>query len=169
MAIGASSYGTLAGVGVLVPRFSGNGAFAATTRPALASVENWIDQVSAMMNGMLAQEGFAIPVADADAVNICLGFVEAEVAAMVNGVNGSGRFGPTAKEKGNKRGRYAILLDDVKAFIEGNAYGLESLGATRTNHVTSGIGYRDTDESGNETFPIFQRKGFGNTFIDWDG
>lgn len=33
---------------------------------------------------------------------------------------------------------------------------------------TLDIGFRGTDNSGDSTFPIFQREAFGNVFVDWD-
>jgi hypothetical protein len=30
------------------------------------------------------------------------------------------------------------------------------------------IAYRDTDESGSEVVPLFQRKAFGDVTINWD-
>lgn len=162
------AYGSLAGVGVLVPRFSGDGAFTATTRPASATVTSWLASVSGILNAQLATSGFTVAVTDADVTPILDLFVNEEVAALVEGVNGSGRFGPTAKEGKGEKGRFALILDDVKAFVAGNAYGLEVMGAARPHKPSSMIGYRDTDEAGSETFPLFQRKSHGETFSDWD-
>ena len=30
------------------------------------------------------------------------------------------------------------------------------------------LGYRDTDKSGDETHPLFQREGFGEDYVNWD-
>lgn len=168
MSVDANSYGTLEGVGALVPNWSGGGSdFANTTRPTATQVETWIDQVSAILNGILSQFGFAIPVTQEDAVRALTMFVEEEVAAFVNGVNKSGRFGPTAKGK-TVGGRFRLVLEDVKGYVEAMAVGLERLGASRTYNAVAGLDFRDTDESGNPTHPIFQRAAVGNSFIDWD-
>jgi hypothetical protein len=168
MAIGANSYGSVTGVGALVPRWSGAATdFAATTRPTLAQVEGWIDQISAILNSILAQVGFTIPVSQATVKSALGFFVNEEVAAIVEGVNGSGRFGPTAKAMG-KQGRFALILGDVEAFLEMNTVGFERLGAARNYSVAAGIGYRETNNAGDETTPIFSREGFGNRFTDWD-
>ena len=68
----------------------------------------------------------------------------------------------------NSGGRFNIILNDVKEFIEAQAVGIERLGASRAYDPIAGIGYRSTDNSGDDTFPIFQREAFGNTFTDWD-
>lgn len=168
MTVGANSYGTAAGVAALTPRFAnGTGTFATTDRPTLAQVEAFIDQVSGIVNSFLSQQGFAVPVTQADVVLSLTMFVQDEVAAIVEGVNNAGRFGPTSKAPG-KGGRFAIILEDVKAYIDGNAYGFELLGATRTYNVLDGVAYRDTDNSGDEVAPIFERKAFGNVFKEWD-
>ena len=168
MAINANSYGTLEGTGALVPKLSGGASdFASTTRPTSTHVEKWIDEVSSILNGILSQFGFAIPVTQEDAVRALTMFVEEEVAAFVSGVNGSGRFGPTAKGK-TLGGRFTLILVDVKAYVKDMAVGLERMGAERSYSVVAGLTYRDTDESGNPTHPIFQREAFGNLFTDWD-
>ncbi len=163
-----NSYGSLAGVGVLVPKWSGTaGDFADTTRPSDASVINWIDQISGLVNSILSQVGFEVPVDQNDVVLQLRFFVEQEVAAIVEGINGFGRFGPQAKS-GGKKGRFALLVEDVESFIMANATGFERLGASREYDEAESIGYRGTDASGDETFPIFQREAFGNAFDNWD-
>jgi len=170
MTVSANSYGTAAGVAALVPlRASGTGDsvnFTSSTRPTITQVEAQIDQISALVNAMLAEAGFSIPVSQASGVLLLTQFVQQEVAAIVEGINGSGRFGPTAKQVGG-RGRFAVLVEDAHEFIEVHKVGLERLGATRSTSVSSGIAYRDTDEGGDDTFPIFQRDAFGNEFDDW--
>ena len=168
MALLANSYGDTGEVAALTPRNArAAGIFDLTTRPSIAQVEGLCDQVSALVNSILAQNGFAIPVTDTDAVLMLDYFVNEEVAAIVEGINGSGRFGPTAK-RGGARGRFALVVEDVQSFIEGNAVGLERLGATRSSDPIAGISYRATDEGGNAVAPIFERDAFGNTFKEWD-
>lgn len=168
MALLTNSYGDTDEIAALVPRYATQGTkFDLTTRPTLAQVESLCDQVSAMLNAVMSQYGFSIPVTDADAVLLLDLFVNQEVAAIAEGINGSGRFGPTTKTGGGG-GRFALITDDVQSFVESNAIGLERLGATRTYDPIAGISYRDTDEGGDDTAPIFQRDAFGNSFKDWD-
>ena len=162
------SYGSLEGVGALVPKWSGtNGDFADTTRPTDDFVVRWIDQISGLVNTILAEAGFAIPIDEEQVRFQCAFFVEQEVAAIVEGVNGFGRFGPQAKS-GGKKGRFALLVEDVEAFVMANKTGFQRLGAARSQDEAESIGYRDTDESGDAVSPIFQREAFGNAFPDWD-
>ncbi len=163
-----NSYGDLEGVGALTPKFSGVADdFAETTRPTDDFVIRFIDQTSALVNSILARFGFEIPVDNQDVRRTLQFFVEQEVASIVEGLNGFGRFGPTAK-KGGAKGRFALLVEDVEAFIEANQIGFDRLGATRAQAAAAGIAFRSADESGNEIEPIFQREAFGNSFENWD-
>lgn len=153
-----------------MPRLAGTGgAFSTSTKPTLAQVEGYVNQISAMVNAILATAGFSIPVRQADILLALAFFVEEEVASICEGINGSGRFGPTAKPSGGK-GRYALLMDDVVAFINGQADGFELMGADRPNLASSMIGFRDTDNAGAATYPLFTRQSFsgGDTFFDED-
>lgn len=169
MAIGANSYGTLAGVGALVPRYSGAGLdFAATTRPNAGQVEAWINQTSAILNAVLATAGFAIPVVQADAALVCANFVTEEVAGIVESVNVAGKRGPTERESRTRPS--GGIMQRAITFVELHTAGLERLGATRTDDKAQNIAYRDADERGNATAPLFQRAAFGDDKWqkDWD-
>jgi hypothetical protein len=155
-------------VGGLTPRYANqSGTFDTTTRPTLAQVEAYIDQVSGIVNSYLAQAGFSVPVTQPDVTLALTMFVQEEVAAVAEGVNGSGRFGPTTNTPG-KRGRFAVLTEDARTFIEGQAFGFELLGAERKSGIADSIAFRETDQSGNLVAPIFEREAFGNEFKEWD-
>jgi hypothetical protein len=102
MAIGANSYGDTTEIIAIVPRYGNDGVFDATTRPTMNQVESIVDQVSGVVNTILAAQGFAIPISQATAKLMLDFFVNEEVAAIVEGINGSGRFGPTAKRPGGE-------------------------------------------------------------------
>lgn len=168
MSVGANSYGTTENVGALVPRYvSGTGDFDESTKPRLEHVENFIDQVSALCNAILAREGFSIPLTNADAVLVMESFVESEVAAIVEGVNGSGRFGPTARKGSGGGSRWGIVWKDVAAFVAGFASGLANMGETKAR-ASLNILTRDVNDAGDEVFPIFQREAFDNVFVNYD-
>ena len=168
MAIGTNSYGSTSGVAALVPKYANPSAlFDETTKPTLAYVETSVDQVSGIMNSILAELGFAVPVTDDDVKDMLDGFANMTVSHVVEYANGTGRFGPRDKtSKG--RGLYSILMGEIKTFLEGVAAGMERLGATRSQDLTSGIASLGTDNSGDEVFPIFQREMMGQTWTDWD-
>src|SRR3990172_2966862 len=165
-AVGVNSYGSAIGVAAYVPRYANkSGSFDDTTRPSLKQLVAWIDQVSAILNAMLASEGFTIPLTDTDAVAAVKAFVEQEIASMVEGVNGSGRFGPTGKRS---KSRWELLNEDARAFIQTFYLGLERLGAARSQSIGSEIGYRKTHATGDEVPPLFQREAFNERYQDWD-
>lgn len=168
--VAATYYGTPDGVAMLAPRFANRGGkFDDTTRPNHASVLSLLSQVGSILNAILAQSGFTVPVTDADVTPALALFVNQETAAIVEGINGSGRFGPTVESrKGGTKSRFQLITEDVANFASTYAIGLERMGATRTNTFASGIGYRETDESGDTVPPLFQREQFGESYKDWD-
>jgi hypothetical protein len=156
MTIAANSYGSTSDVAALTPRYADNVTFLFTTstRPTLATVETQINQASGLCNSILAQAGFKIPVTQEDCKLALDIFVNEEVAAICEGINGSGRFGPTTKQP--SQSRFAIIMDDLKAFVEANATGFENMGAERSSDTLS-IGYAFSDY-GN----LFTRDQFGS-------
>lgn len=156
-------YGTSAGVAALTPRYAnGTADFATNDRPTKAQVETFLAQMSNLLDAIMADVGFTTPVTDADVISILTMFVQDEVAAIVEGINGSGRFGPTTKAP--KKGRYQMIFDDIQAFVYETASGLERMGAARTGEIN--ILYRSTDEAGLTTSPLFARTDFGETYKD---
>lgn len=136
MALNANSYGSAAGVASFTPRYSnGAGTFDEGTKPTLADVEAWIDQVSGILNTILSDERFNVPVTQADAVSMLALFVNQEVAALVEGSHNAGRFGPTAKNP--RAGRFDLIFADVETFVKRMAGGLAAMGATRGTAQTN--------------------------------
>jgi hypothetical protein len=175
MTINADSYGTVAGVAALAHTWTTNDTFlnedacAATsaTNPSLTTVENWINQVSAVLNTALSKYGFVVPITTARGILVASSIVEQLVADLVAYANSKGRF---LSEKFADSGLsvWRAIRNDLDLWVLEYAPGLEQDGADRTSSNIDEIGFRSTDERGNATSPIFQRDGFGNTFRDWD-
>ena len=167
MSLDGNSYGSVAGVAAYVPTYTNVGAFDTSTTPTLAQVESWIDEVSAIANTGLRAAGFTVPMTQADAVRAIRGLINQQVAALVQLSRGAGRF---ASERALNSSLSAIgmIRKELLDFIEINGDGWEALGANRAASKRDEISFRDTDEAGDPTAPIFQRKGFGNRFTDWD-
>lgn len=166
-----NSYGSIEGVAGLAPRWANSGGdFDETTRPTLENITRWLEGVTSMINMKLQELGFTTPITDDNVMPMLNLFVDEEVASMADGVNGSGKFGPTSMRKAKRGSRWNLIREDVNEFLEDVALGLERAGATREYSATEGIGYRDTDQSGDEIFPLTQRKGFGDWPFqtDWD-
>jgi len=165
MGIGANSYGSVAEVEALVKRFTASGSFTTGTHPTLAQVEGFIDKVSGLVNVVLTELGFTVPISQADAKLALDLFVVEEAAALCEAANSSGRF---FSEKARETGAFKSIQEDTEAFIMAHALGFERLGATRGRSATYGLDYWDTDDAGDDIEPIFSREMFGNTIIDWD-
>lgn len=113
------SYGDKNEVAALVPRYANtSGVFDQLTRPTQAQVTAWLAQISAVLDAYLATKDYSVPVTEAN-LNAALDlFTNEETAAIAEGVNGSGRFGPTSQNK-KQQGRWAIIRGDVTDFIDG--------------------------------------------------
>lgn len=168
MAIGANSYGSVAGVVALCPRYGSGGTFTTTTRPTLAQVEAWIDQVSALINGYLSGKGFAIPITQTDAVTALALCVNQYAADLAESVNGAGRLGPNT-EILKYRGQWEVITRELRTYLDEISTGWERLGATRTTSVFGNVGYLNQTNSGGAVFPMFTRESFGGeTFTEED-
>jgi len=168
--ITAGSYGAIATVAALVPRHASKaGNFDDVTNPTGVQAATFLDQVSAIIDTVLEANGFTTPVTVAKAKRILDIFADQEVASIVEGIHGAGRFGP-AVGRGTAKGRWSVVMTDVIEFITKMAVGLEKLGVPRPRDLSSGIGFRDSDERGNTTFPLFQRSAHGDDAYqtDWD-
>jgi hypothetical protein len=122
MTVGANSYCTAADVGALTPRYLATGVFSTTTRPTLAQVEAWIDQVSGVLNLALSTVGFTVPITQADALLACKGVVAGFVADLAHYSNSAGRFySEKVLDKGVSpwSALYSEMADWVKAMQSG--------------------------------------------------
>jgi hypothetical protein len=167
MSIADNSYGTVADVEALVGRYTNEGKFDGSTRPTLLQVEAWIDGVSSLVNVILAEAGFAIPISQSDAASAIARFVVDEVVQLCHGANGAGSYAPGSETLRNTTANRQIL-HNAEAFLAGHAAGLEHLGATRSRAMTDGLTCRTEDDAGDEIHPVFQRKMMGNQVVDWD-
>ena len=171
--IAADSYGTVEVVAALAhtwttdDTFLDEDAYTEATNPSLTSVTNWINQVSAVLNVALAKYGFVIPITTSRGVLVASSIVEQLVADLVAYANSKGRF---LSEKFTQSGLsvWRAICNDLDLWVLEYAPGLEQDGAERTSSNIDEIGFRDANERGDPTFPIFQRDGFGNRFQDWD-
>jgi hypothetical protein len=172
---GANSYGTPEGVAALARTWTRDGDWLdpvepaeAGTNPKLTTVVNWIDQISAILNASLAKYGFTIPITQADAKLNCDGIVEQLVSDMAQYANMTGRFF-SQRFIDSGYSVWRTIRGDIDAWVNMYASGLEELGAERSGTPGDQIGYRDSDASGEATFPIFQRRQHGNVFDNWSG
>jgi len=168
MTTGTNSYGSAADVAALTSLYTASGTYTASTIPTLAQVEGWIDQVSAIMNTALAAQGFVIPVSQSDAVLAIKSYVVEAVTDLAHAANSAGRYyTDAALQRGDSP--MAGVRRAILSWVEMFAAGLGALGASRAGETSTGdIGFRDTNNKGDATYPIFQRDAFDDKFQDWD-
>lgn len=94
-------YGTAVGV---TGRAAALNMFTESTTPALAQVEGWLTEASAMIDGAIAARGYALPVASgAVALDIFAGLAETYAAAQalrsrgIGAMSGAGQQSQTAE------------------------------------------------------------------------
>ena len=169
MPVNPNSYGTVTEVAALTRRYTNAGAYDITTNPALSTVEGWIDRVSATLDVLLAESGFAIPVTQATAKSSLAGIVVEAVADLCHAANTAGRF---FTERMLERGKspMQIIRKEMADWVQDHATGLEAVGVPRGGGAADSgrILFRDGDEGGQQVAPLFQRKGYGETSRDWD-
>lgn len=154
MTIGTNSYGSVAEVAALTGRYTASGSYNTTTRPTLAQVEKFIDRVSGIVNTILSQLGFTVPITQADVKLMLDEFVVEQVSQLCHAANGAGPFAPGSEEL---RGRtaFSIITGEALIFMQANKTGMERMGAVRTYGITNGLQAHLTDESGDPIEPIF--------------
>lgn len=168
MSIGTNSYGSVAGVAAYVFSYTNSsGTFDASTQPTLTQVESWIDEVSGIANSALRMLGFSVPITQADAKLALQGVINQHVADLCHAAHSSGRFF-SERALNSRLSTMGMIRSEMADFINDSAAGWEALGASRGSNNKLEIGFRSTDNAGEATFPLFQRKGFGNTDTDWD-
>jgi len=160
-------YGTVASVAALVGRYTSSGEFTSSTRPSKADVQLFINQTSALLNVLLAEQGFSIPVTQADAKLALDSFVVNQVVQLCHAANGAGPYAP-GSESLRGSSPMKVMLREAEAFITVHAAGLEALGATRTRNLTYGLQCREEDDGGDEIVPPFQREMIEHKIEDWD-
>ena len=152
MAISANSYGSVEEVAALTKRYTNAGTYDATTNPALTAVEIFIDRVSGVLNVILAQMGFVIPISQADAKLALDEFVVEQAADLCHAANGAGPF---ASGNQRLRGVFSQISTKAQEFLEQWANGFEALGAARTRGYLYGLQATTTGDDGETLQPPF--------------
>src|SRR3990167_275566 len=162
MAVGASTYGSVAGVEKLVGDVVASRAFGAGTVPTTTQVEGILDDVAAELNNALEIGGYTTPVAAADANGRA--YLAAAnnygAAAIALTLVPTHVFNPDMEDVGQSRAemyqarftRALKVIDDQK-IAASRAHG-------RLRHIYSGA---QEDDDGNKRLPVFTRDEGVNT------
>lgn len=124
------SYGTVAGVAALSALWTDNGSYTAATTPTSTTVSGWLDDVSALMDTALADEGFTVPVTVAAVVKTLDLYVEGIVKDLCDWAHGSGRF---FTERYLDRGLSPFITIDkeISAWVQRKSVGIENQGVPK--------------------------------------
>ena len=131
------AYGSPAGVAALAKTWTNNGEFIdpdaygeGGTPTTLAEVTEWLDQVSALMDTALAEQGFRVPVSHVDVVKLLDLKVNALVADLVNLSHGKGRLLSDRIQQSGEAPS-TILERELLAWVKGRINALEAYGIFR--------------------------------------
>jgi hypothetical protein len=165
MTLGDNTYGSVAEVVTLCRLvMQGQSTFNSTTRPTLTEVEGIMDRVSGVLNLALANQGFSIPVAQADAKLACNEWVVKRTAQTVFLAQPYADFDADSPMDS----LYAGLEQAATEFIDANEKGFKVLGVPVSQAETAGMVFtaqtvqRDRADPANTALeqPLFIRKQF---------
>ena len=129
------AYGSADGVGRLTPRYMLEGTYTTATNPTLDTVTAWLAEVSALVDVLLSDKRFDIPVdstAAPSAVTAIGAQVNGYVAELARAVNGHGAYGTAGGDLRPITEIYKDIQERVEAWLVIAAVGLERMGATRS-------------------------------------
>lgn len=140
------AYGTPAGVAAYSGTWTRGGVFynasgpsplVAPTKPTLAQVTTWIDQLSAMFDNALANEGFTTPITATNSVKAITMKVETLAADLVAYANGLGRL---YTDRAINSGALTLLNKEINDWVTNNVTGLTNDEVPRTLPSNSKVG-----------------------------
>lgn len=131
------AYGSAEGVSVYAKAFTRGGSFfdasvsplVSPTNPTLTEVNDWLDQVSAMFDVALMNEGFLTPVTATNSLMSITLKVETLVSDLCAYANSTGRL---YNERTLERGGLSIVNKEVNDWVKANTTGLVNDGVPRT-------------------------------------
>ncbi len=135
-------YGNAAGVAGFARTWTDNGAFLDSdayvtgTNPSLTQVEEWLEQVSQMVDVAFANSGFSVPVTAPAVLKAIDAKVNAMVADLVHLVHNKGRLlSDRIVESG--RSPEEVLESDIMRWVASRVTGFEAMGVPRTVNESS--------------------------------
>jgi hypothetical protein len=139
MAVDEHSYGSIDEVAALTRVYlGGESTYNSTTRPTLDEVEAMVDRASGVLNVALANAGFGIPVAQADAKKACAEWVVGKVATLIE-------LAQPAQPRDGRPNRRASAFNALHAeaadWVAEYAVGFANLGVSRTQPEGQAISF----------------------------
>lgn len=130
------AYGTHTDVAALARTWTDNGAFSTTTNPTQAQVITWIDEVSVLADIALANEGFVVPVVEAEVIKALTVKVAALVADLCHLAHAKGRLF-SDRIQSSADDVMTVISKDLASWVKRNAIGLEAMGVPRITAMDS--------------------------------
>jgi len=152
------AYGTIAEVAALSKRYAGaSGDFtgaAPNQRPTAAEVTVFLNRISSMLDLMLAQLGYTVPVTNTESVLILDEFAVQHAVYLVYAANGAGPYSPGSEQL---RGQtpFQMIAKEARAYFQDWGNGFELLGAERPRGYTYGLAATIEDADGDALEPPF--------------
>lgn len=155
-----SDYGTAAGIAKYVKHMTNAGSFDTTTKPTLVQVTEMLDESCAILNGWLAQAGYAVPVTATRAAAALSRYANLGGAGLAELAQRSAGYSET--DQNRRENKFLAEFDKAEAFIKSGA--LAGLGATTEDDppALSGFSSGGATIGGQRLRPIFSRTMFGN-------
>lgn len=166
MTINAISYGSVDGVALYCQQWTNvAGTFDDATQPTKDMVTLFLADVSAIMAAALAKDGFTSQINTTDALAAINAMINLQVAELVRKSKSAQRFG-----RGDTKGTNSldVIRLGIASWVEDQAVGFEQLGAIRQMSNMGQVAFRETDQRGNVSHPIFERDAFNNEFREYD-
>lgn len=134
------TYGTTDAIAALVPRLANaSKRFDNTTLPTGAQVDEWREQISAMLDVAMASADLPAPATNDQVVKMLDAFVNSNCATIAKALNGQGRF---AQER--PIGPEEMLLsmsEQVRLWVTRYASGIARITGVPTEGIGSNSGY----------------------------
>lgn len=160
MTLDASSYGSVAGVAVYVRRLLDTGSFTTDSRPSVAEVEAFLNEQSAILNGWIAEAGYAVPVTNATAVRALGRYANLGAAGLVELTQAAAGYGGDGED--TRENRFLAEFAKAETWIKGGALAALGEGQTTPGIGLAGFSVGGRTATGAHLKPIFRRTSFGN-------
>ena len=137
------SYGSALGVAAFTPRYTNAaGVFdnSTPTTPTLAQVNEWLANLSAALDVAMSGAGLPSPATQTAVVEMLDGWINGNVAWLVESVNGQGRY---QERPASTREIMQIIMDSIAPWMTANALSIAAAsGIAEEAGIGSGAGSR---------------------------
>lgn len=153
------SYGSVAGVEAYVRHIAG-AAFSASTKPTSTEVQAFLDQRSAILDGWLAQQGYAVPVTQPAALLVLANFANAGAACDAELTQRPAGY--SADDQNRRENKFCAQFMAAQKYIESGALAALGVPTTGAPGPLAGLSVGGVTSGGARLRPVFKRTSLGN-------